>query len=117
MSETIIINIADAAEDSICVTREDGTKVFIKIVEQLHAGNKVNLSFSGVDSLTISFLNEAIGQLYGEYSEVEIRASLSVSDIMPDHANKLKLMVENAKDYAKKKGDYDNAMREEMGDD
>jgi hypothetical protein len=54
-----------------------------------------------VTSLTPAFLNVAIGQPYGEFSEEEIRAKLSVKDMEPDDLFLPKRVVETAKAYFK----------------
>ena len=51
--------------------------------------------------LTPAFLNAAIGQMYGEFPEAQIKANLSVADMEPDDLELLKRVVDSAKDYFK----------------
>jgi hypothetical protein len=59
----------------------------------------VALSFAGMEITTPTFLNAAVGQLYGEFEHGEIRALLSVRDTAPDDLALLQRVVENARHY------------------
>ena len=73
------------------------------------------LSFMNVTSLTSAFLNAAIGQLYGEFSEEEIRAKLTVKDMEQDDLVLLKRVVETAKAYFKNPEIHMKATEELLG--
>jgi len=73
------------------------------------------LSFHNVSTLTSAFLNAAIGQLYGEFSEEQIRALLKVQDMQSDDLALLKRVVETAKEYFKDPQKFDQAVRDELG--
>jgi hypothetical protein len=49
--------------------------------------------------LTSAFLNAGTGQLYGWFSEGDIRERPSVSEMEPDDMALLKRVVETAKEY------------------
>jgi hypothetical protein len=117
MPDPIIINIATAADSKFCTASEDGQKVHDKIVEAIRTGNSVQLSFHGVEDLTSAFLNTAVGQLYGEFAEDELRGKL----LPPTGANSddlllLKKVVERAKEFFRTPDRYKEATREELGD-
>lgn len=78
---------------------DDGQKVYDQIAAVLKNKRRVQLSFLNVDSITSAFLNAAVGQLYGEFSEEQIRANLKVVDISQDDLALLKRVVETAKTY------------------
>jgi hypothetical protein len=101
MSETININVFEVVGNRLCVAASDGQKVHDQIATALKAGRQVHLSFANVASLTSAFLNTAIGQLYGEFSETDIRDNVSLSDLAPEDAALLKRVVETAKQYFK----------------
>ncbi len=85
MNDEVIINVVKEVGDSICVTDEDGKKVYDVIAEALKNGKKVKISFNGVTDLTSAFLNNAIGKLYsaGRSTSRKITGfSLNSSDIM-----------------------------------
>jgi len=99
MSEPIIVRVFDIAGGPLCVSAEDGRRVHDKIQPLLKAGKKVALSFESVDTLISASLNAAVGQLYGEFSEEQIPALLSVKDMEADDLAVLKRVVDNAKKY------------------
>jgi hypothetical protein len=84
----------------ICVAAADGNKVHDAIKNEIDKGSRVTLSFSGVTRMTTAFLNAAIGQLYGEYPETKLRQHLGPPrDAEPWHLNRLKLVVDRAKQF------------------
>ena len=117
MSEPILLRIYEIVGSSLCVASEDGQKVFDQIALALKADQKVKLSLQNVESLTSAFLNAAIGQLYGQFSEDQIRRSLSVSDIDDNDLALLKRVVDTAKIYFSSPQIFDMARQEVLGDD
>lgn len=101
MSDSVSIKVYEVVGSKLCVASSDGQKVHDQIAAALKAGKQVQLSFANVESLTSAFLNAAVGQLYSEFSEQKIRASLSLSDMNSDDAELLKRVVEAAKQYFK----------------
>lgn len=91
--------VFEVVGSGICVSSDDGQKVHDQIAAALREGKKIKVSFLNVESLTSAFLNAAIGQLYGEFSDEMIRESLSVSDMEQDDLALLKRVVETAKEY------------------
>ena len=117
MDEPIPAKVLAIVGGPLCVSASDGQRVFEKIVPLLREGRKVSLSFQGVETLISAFLNAAVGQLYGEFSEERIRELLSVRDMSPDDLAILKRVVENAKRYFANPQAYDEAWKAEVGDD
>jgi len=99
MSEPVIIRVFDVVGSPLCVSSADGQLVYEKIIPLLREGRKVAISFAQVETLISAFLNNAIGQLYGELSEDRVRELLSVRDMLPEDVALLKRVVENAKTY------------------
>ena len=99
MSGQIVVMVFEVVGSGICVSSDDGQKVHDQIAAALREGKKIKVSFLNVESLTSAFLNAAIGQLYGEFSDETIRESLSVSDMEQDDLALLKRVVETAKEY------------------
>lgn len=116
MDEPVIAKVATIVGGGLCVASEDGQKVHDKIIPLLRENRKVTLSFDGVDTLISAFLNAAVGQLYGEFTEEKIRELLTVRDMSPDDIGILKRVVENAKRYFANRESYDQAWKGEMGD-
>lgn len=71
------------------------------IRKALNESRKVKLSFLNVEMLTTAFLNTAIGQLYKDYSETEIKEKLSLENISESGLVSLKRAVDTAKLYYK----------------
>ena len=97
----MILPIFAVVGSPLCVASNDGQKVYARLVSALKEGRSVALSFRNVTALTAVFLTAAIGQLYGEFDEEEIRSLLKVEDVASDDLALLKRVVETAKKYHK----------------
>jgi len=97
MNDSLDLTIYGIVGSPLCVASEDGQKVYKRIAGALSEGRSVAVSFQNVTSLTSAFLNAAIGQLYGSFSEDDIRAKLRVQDMEPDDRALLKRVVVTAK--------------------
>lgn len=117
MNNEVIINVVKIVGDSICVTDEDGKKVYDVIVDALHNGKKVKISFNGVTDLTSAFLNNAIGKLYGAFDEAFIKSKISVTDISENEVVILKRVVDRAKSFFDDSEHYIRVANEVLGDD
>ncbi len=116
MKNTIRVSVYDIVGSPLCVSAEDGQKVYEKIAPLLQAGKKVALSFAKVETLISAFLNAAVGQLYGKFTEDKVRALLAVKDMDQEDMSLLKRVVDNAKVYFKSPKEFDQAWKEEVGD-
>jgi len=99
VKESIALSVFEIVGSPLCVASDDGEMVYERIQKAMKQGLRVSLSFMNITSLTSAFLNAAIGQLYGVFSEEEIRANLAVKDMEPDDLALLKRVVETAKTY------------------
>lgn len=117
MQKDVMISIFEVVGSPLCVASGDGQKVYERLASALKEGGSVFLSFHNVSTLTSAFLNAAIGQLYGKFTEEQIRSLLKVQDIQPDDLALLKRVVETAKEYFKDSKRFDKAIQETMGDD
>jgi hypothetical protein len=116
MSADIKISVFGVVGSPLCVASDDGQKVYDRLASALKADLAVRLSFRNVTALTGAFLNTAIGQLYGTFSEEKIRSLLKVENAKPDDLRLLKSAVNNAKLYFKDPERFNQAVREVMGD-
>ena len=80
MPKDIRISLFEVVGSPLCVASDDGQKVYDRLASALKADREVVLSFHNVTALTAAFLNAAIGQLYGTFSEGQIRSLLKVED-------------------------------------
>lgn len=112
----INLQVAEIINSSLGISAEDGQKVFDRISQYISEGETVTLSFEHVTMLISLFLNVAIGQLYGSFSEEKIQKNLKVEGLSPDDLELLKRVIENAKKYYANKKSYDKAWQEEYSD-
>ena len=116
MPEDIGISIFEVVGSPLCVASNDGQKVYDRLAAALEANRSTVLSFHNVTTLTSAFLNTAIGQLYGSFSEEKIRSRLKVKDIDPDDRALLKRVVDNAKLYFEDPQRFEQVAREILED-
>jgi hypothetical protein len=116
MANEIVIRVVEVVGSGLCVALEDGQKVYDQIVKVFKEQKKVKLLFTNIDTLTSAFLNAAIGQLYGSYSEQLIRDSLNVDEIEADDRILLTRVIENSKIYYKNPGSFTKARKEALGE-
>ena len=117
MSDEIRVRVFDIVGGPLCVSAEDGQAVHDKIAPLLRDGRKVVLSFEKVETAISAFLNAAVGQLYGEFSEDQIRELVSVRDMTQEDLVLLKRVVENAKAYFRDPERYRRAVQPISEDD
>lgn len=116
MDNKITIKIVDLIGNTLCISADDGQKVFGKITSLLKKKKKVVVSFERVEMLIPLFLNVAIGQLYGSFSEEEVRSLIEVKGLSDDDLDLLKRVVDNAKKYYANPKGYDQAWNLENED-
>ena len=117
MQKEITIAIFEVIGSPLCVASGDGQKVYQRLAAVLEEYRRVALSFRNVTTLTAAFLNAAIGQLYGTFSEEQIRSLLKVEDMEPEDRELLKRVVETAKLYFKDPKRFEQVVRETLEDD
>lgn len=116
MNDPISIRVFEIVGSGFCVASDDGQKVHDQVAIALREDRKVSLSFHNVESLTSAFLNAAIGQLYGEFSKTQIKASVSVKDMSTDDLELLKRVVDTAKLYFRDPERFKKAIEEVLED-
>ncbi len=116
MSESLVISVFEVVGSPLCVASDDGQKVYERLALALKEGRSVTLSFHNVTGLTSAFLNAAVGQLYGVFSEEHIRAHLTVRDIQPDDLLLLKRVVDTAKVYFKDPQRFQRVTQDVLGE-
>jgi hypothetical protein len=99
-----------------CVSSADGSAVHDAIAASLQNGEDVVISFAGIEHVTPAFLNAAIGQLYGEFSEEEVRRHVNIVDAGADHLALLQRVVDRAKEFFHDPEHYHAAITSALGD-
>lgn len=117
MSNIITIQITEIVGSDLCIASDEGQKIHDEVAKALREKRKVELSFLNVKTLTSAFLNAAVGQLYGEFSEEIIKSGLFVSNIVQDDLALLKRVVDTAKEYFKDPSRFEATRKEVLGDD
>jgi transcriptional regulator len=116
MKEQVTIRVADIIGSPLCISAEDGQKVYEKLVPLLKQGRKVTISFEKVTTIISLFLNAAIGQFYGVFDESRLNDLLSVTGLTDDDLDMLKRVVDNAKRYYANPQSFDQAWVSEGSD-
>jgi hypothetical protein len=116
MTDLAKIRVFEIVGSALCVASDDGQKVYEQIAAALKNGRRVAVSFQNIESLTSAFLNAAIGQLYGQFTDEQIRQGLTVSDMEQDDLFLLKRVVDTAKSYFKDRGSFEKARDKELED-
>jgi hypothetical protein len=117
MNQGLNISVFEVVGSQLCVASDDGQKIHNRIAAALRKGQNATISFRNVVSLTSAFLNAAIGQLYGEFTEEQVRSLLKVQDMQQDDLALLKRVVETAKQYFSDPERFQRATREALEED
>ena len=112
----IRVSVFNVVGNSFCVDATDGEAVFATLSKAVQQNQPVELSFQNVDMLTSAFLNTAIGQLYRDFSEKQIRDLLSVTEIANEDKVLLKRVIETAKLYYKDPQWLEDSIKKIMGE-
>lgn len=113
MNNRIVIRVVDLIGSYLCISADDGQKVFEKVERLLKSGKQITLSFDRATMLISLFLNVAIGQLYGSFNEEEVRSMLKVEGLSGDDMGLLKRVIDNAKKYYANPKGYDAAWHDD----
>lgn len=116
MSKNLELSIFEVVGSNLCVASSDGQNVYDRLETALKERRNVTLSFRNVTILTSAFLNSAVGQLYGAFSEEDIRSLLKVQDMQQEDMALLKRVVETAKQYFNSPDKFDRALQETLED-
>lgn len=115
--ETQKIILSKILNGGICVAADDGKKVYEVIYNALKDGKKVEISFYGVTRMTTAFLNAAVGQMYGDFSEEFIKSHLEPPvECESWHITRLKLVTDRAKLYFKDPELVENVLNKNRGE-
>src|SRR5205814_1729237 len=75
------------------------TAIHDRIAKALRRGQSVVLSYAGMQIISWAFLNDAIGELCGEFDEALIREKIRVEDATPGELATFNGVIEHAVDY------------------
>ncbi len=112
MTDVMRKSVYQIVGTDICVEADDGRKVYDVICEFIKQKQPLILSFMNVNMLTSAFLNTAIGLLYKDFSEQEVKNTLTVEDLSPTDIILLKRVVDTAKEYYKNPEKMEQSVKE-----
>ena len=93
------IDVAKLCGGPYCVDPDDGVRVAAPAVDVLRHGEPVCLDFTGVTTLTSSFLNVAIGALYGQFDADFLDGNLRWIGVDTTDESLIRLVRDNAIRY------------------
>lgn len=94
-----------------CITAEDGDKVYQIIHKQLKKGDKIILDFKDVKHFSAVFLNAAIGKLFKDFTDLQLKQLLHIKNVTNETKNLIELIIKNSTKY------YDNPDYQRIVDD
>ena len=110
MSQPIRIKVTEAVGSDICVSSEDGAKVFEKLKVAMQTDRPVELDFSGVQIVISAFLNAAIGRLVEKSSKEMIRNRIEFTHIAQEDKDLIDRVLENAEGFYADPDQYRRAL-------
>jgi len=96
MTQAIRIKVTEVVGSDICVSSEDGSKVFEKLSVALETDRPVELDFSGVQIVISAFLNAAIGRLVEKSSREMIYTRIKFTHLAHEDKELIERVLENA---------------------
>lgn len=100
----IKIIVKDLISSSMAISPEGGEKLYEEIIDNLKAGNVVDLDFSGIDIILSVFLNKSVGKIYGtEYKGFFNDGKITISNMSKQDLQTLELVKERAIKFFKDK--------------
>jgi hypothetical protein len=112
-----VVSMRDLVGCELCISSNDGQKVFEVLKSAISKGNKVCISFENIKSLSASFLDSAIGQLYNGEIRGDIDEKLSFDNISPGRRLIIERAVREAKAYYSDPEGYLAKMKKIFADD
>ena len=112
-----VVCIRDLVGSELCISSNDGQKVFGIIKSAISQGNKVRISFENIKSISAAFLDSAIGQLYDGEVQGNIDEKLSFDNISPGRRLVTERAIREAKAYYSDPEGYLAKMKKIFADD
>lgn len=112
-----VVCVRDVVGSELCISSNNGEKVFDALKSAISQGKKVRLSFENIKSLSASFLDSAIGQLYNGEIQGDIDEKLSFEDISPGRRLVTERAIREAKAYYSDPEGYSAKMKKIFADD
>jgi hypothetical protein len=112
-----LVCIRDVVGSELCISSSSGQKVFDNLLSAISQGNNVCISFENIKSLSPSFLDSAIGQLYNIKDHKYVDEKLSFENISPGRKLIVDEAIREAKEYYSDPEKYLAKRKESFADD
>lgn len=116
MGITKSVIIHDVVGSALCISSSSGQKVFDNLITVILQGYNVHISFENIKSLSPSFLDSAIGQLYNNINYKYLDKKLSFENISPGRRLIVNRAIRDAKEYYNDPEKYRARMKEIFAD-
>jgi hypothetical protein len=110
------VNIFNLVGSAFCIEAEDGNKVYDFIKQALKDRKNIKLDFMNVEMLTSAFLNNAVGQIYRDFNDEDIKNLIKVENLAEEDIILLKRVISTAKLYFKDPNRMQNSINEILGE-
>lgn len=109
-----VIKVSDILNSNVAVSTEDGERVYKLIIESFNRHEQVHIDFNDLKLIISTFLNAAIGQLYGSHTTEFVQQHLVVVNMSQDDLGTLKLVTDRAKEYFSNKRGFENVAKKNL---
>ena len=110
------IDVSQIISKELATNTQDGALLFESIKIYLDRNEKVVVDFSNIKMVISSFLNAAIGKLYGDFKEEFINNNLEIIGLDEDDKELLEdVVIPNAKSFFEKKDKIENIENKILG--
>lgn len=92
------------------------TIIYERICNNIDKNENIYLDFCSSKNLSVLFLANVIGQLYGKYSCEQIKSHLKLENFPESKQSTLNLVIDNAKKYFANKALYEQCVHDAIVD-
>lgn len=110
------IIVAEILNSTYAVSTEDGEKIYTLVNKKLSENSSIAIDFKDVDIIVSTFLNAAIGQLYGIYPTEFIQKHLTITNMSNEDLEVLKKVTDRAKTYFADMKGFDKVFKKHFPD-
>ncbi len=111
MNIKVLDIVGDRATDM-----KQGDQIYELILKQFKNGNKVELDFDGMVTILSTFLNNAIGTLYQDYTSDFLNANLQILNMNGDDKFILRRVIKRAKEFYANEKEITNVLNDKLSD-
>lgn len=110
------IEVFKLLNSPFAVSTEEGEILFNSIKHNLEKDQTIEVDFKGIDLIVSTFLNAAIGQLYGQFKTDFIQDHVHIKNMSEDDLDTLKKVTDRAKEYFNDKSGFERVFKKHFPD-